>query len=77
MPKPTDKEVKKYLKELVSQVEKHLESIDRIMHLKESEKRGELIALSCNDLNLQKDISKRYGLGLDFNNKPLKEPLNA
>ena len=73
MSKRTDKEIKRYFKELVSQVETHLAEIDKIMKLPESSKRGELIAHSCNNLNLQKDISKRYGLGLDFNGKPLKD----
>jgi hypothetical protein len=63
---------KKYLKELVAQVETHLSEIDRIMKLPEGSKRGELIALSCNNLNLTKDVAKRFGLGLDFNGKKLK-----
>lgn len=65
-------EEKKYLKELVAQVERHLLEIDKIMKLPESNKRGELIAQSCNNLNLKKDLAKRYGLGLDFKGKKLK-----
>lgn len=64
-------EEKKYLKELVAQVELHLTEIDKIMKLSEGHKRGELIAQSCNNLNLKKDIAKRYGLRLDFNGKRL------
>ena len=67
------KELKKYLKELVVQVETHLDEIDRIMKLPESNKRGGYIAHSCNNLDLQKDISKRHGLRLNFNGKPLKK----
>ncbi|KKM21445.1 hypothetical protein LCGC14_1635280 [marine sediment metagenome] len=64
---------KKYLGELVSHVERHLSEIDRIMKLPESDKRGGLIAQTCNNLNMTKDIAKRFGLGLDFNGKKLKE----
>jgi len=63
---------KKYLKDLVKQVETHLAEIDKIMKLPEGGKRGGLIAQSCNNLNLTKDIAKRYGLGLDFNGRKLK-----
>lgn len=68
----TNKELKKYLKELVLQVETHLAELDKIMKPPEGNKRGELIALTCNNLDLKKDIAKRYGLGLNFNGKPLK-----
>ena len=64
---------KKYLKILVTQVELHLAEIDKIMELPESNKRGELIAHTCNNLNLVKDRAKRFGLGLDFNGKKLKD----
>ena len=66
-------EEKKYLKELVSQVELHLAEIDKIMKLPESGRRGELIGYTCNNLNLVKDRAKRFGLGLDFNGKKLKD----
>ena len=65
-------EEEKYLGELVSHVERHLDEIDRIMKLPEGNKRGELIAQSCNNLNMTKDIVKRFGLRLDFNGKKLK-----
>ena len=39
--KARNKELKKYLKELVVQVETHLDEIDRIMKLPESNKRGD------------------------------------
>ena len=55
---------KKYLKQLVSQVELHLKEIDKIMKLPESNKRGRLIAQTCNNLDLIKDMAKRFGLGI-------------
>ena len=67
---------KEHLKELVSQVETHLAEIDSIMKLPENSRRGELIALTCNNLNLVKDIAKRFGLELDFNGRKLKRKEN-
>lgn len=65
-------EEKKYLKQLVAQVELHLAEIDKIMKLPESNRRGQLVAHSCNNLNITKDVAKRFGLGLDFKGKKLK-----
>ena len=65
-------EERKYLKHLVTQVELHLADIDKIMKLSESKKRGELIAQTCNNLNIIKDIAKRFGLGFDSKGRKVK-----
>ena len=59
-----EQEYKKYLKNLVKQVELHLAEIDRIMKLPNSSQRGQLIAQSCNNLELIKDTAKHFGLGM-------------
>ena len=69
MPNKEERELKKYLKSLIAQVELHLAEIDKIMKLPESDKRGKLIAQTCNNLDLIKDIAKRFGLGVNFNGK--------
>ena len=60
------KNYKEYLQGLVSQVEVHLAEIDDIMKFQESNKRGKLVARSCNNLELSKDRAKHFGLGLDL-----------
>ena len=60
------KNYKEYLQGLVSQVEVHLAEIDDIMKFQESNKRGKLIARSCNNLELFKDRAKHFGLGLSL-----------
>ena len=64
-----EREFKRYLKSLVTQVESHLEEIDKIMKLSDSHKRGGLIAHSCNNLDLVKDMAKHFGLGLPLKKK--------
>ncbi|KKN72920.1 hypothetical protein LCGC14_0406240 [marine sediment metagenome] len=64
-----EKRYKKYLKDLITQVEIHLTDIDKIMKLPESNKRGQLIAKSCNNLDLVKDMARHFGLGLPFKKK--------
>ena len=63
---------RKYLKELTTTVSQFLVAIDRVMQAEESGKRGKSIAHLCNALQLANDRAKRFGLGLDFNGKPLK-----
>ena len=63
------KNYKEYLGGLVSQVEVHLAEIDDIMKFQESNRRGKLVARSCNNLELSKDRAKHFGLGLDLTKK--------
>ena len=60
-----EKQYKRWLSTLIKQVEMHLADIDKIMEMPESKQRGQLIAKSCNNLDLVKDTAKlRLGLPL-------------
>lgn len=58
--------VRRYLRELVQVSEDVLTAIDKIMQEPSDAKRGARIAAACNALELQKDIAKRFGLGVKF-----------
>lgn len=64
---------REYLIRLTKAVTNFLKQLDKEMGTPSSPERGKHIALLTNDLNLENDLVKRFGLGLDFNGKPFKE----
>lgn len=69
--KPTDREVRRQLYSLVAQVEQCLTAIDKTMQGPSTSDRGKCIAQISNVLEMQKDMAKRFGLGIT-SSKPLK-----
>ncbi len=63
------REYKKYLTSLVKGVEQYLEFLDKAMLQPESFERGKRIAHLTNQLNMCKDLAKRFGLGLSLKRK--------
>ena len=59
----------KYLKDLVVSLEHYIKNMDTIMELPSTSDRGKKIAEQLNSIDMQKDIAKRYGLGMSLKRK--------
>lgn len=51
----------KHLRELIAAVENHIKALDREMKAPSTVQRGERIAALINQLELAKDLAKRFG----------------
>ena len=58
------RDCRKYLRQLVTTVESTLAWIDDEMKKPSNVERGKRIAAYCNNLEMQKDLAKRFGLGV-------------
>jgi len=67
------KHLRRYIEELVFAVEHVCAAIDREMAKPSDVERGRRIALLMNALEMQKDETKHFGLGLPLD-KPMKRP---
>jgi hypothetical protein len=59
-----DRELREHLRGLVSVCESTLRLLDEEMKKPSDAERGKRIAAICNRLELQKDMAKRFGLGV-------------
>ena len=66
-PKPVlAKDVRKHLVGLTSAVRTHLAALDRLMQGSSTYERGRQVAQLCNQLNMENDKARYFGLGIDF-----------
>ena len=64
--KPTERMVRKHLKELTERVMYELGEIDREMRQPQSPERGNRIAAISNRLEMANDRARYFGLGIDW-----------
>lgn len=61
-----DQNPQKAVRVLVEEIEAFLKNIDRAMNEPSNNERGRMIAMFCNALEMQKDIAKRFVLGMSL-----------
>ena len=67
----SNRELKRYLTELVTCAETFSKNMDTIMKSPSTLERGRAIARQCNALDYTKDRAKHFGLGIPFKNQKL------
>jgi hypothetical protein len=71
----TTKKLRAELRALVATCESCLSALDREMKQPSNEQRGKRVAYICNQLELQKDMAKHFGLGMPL--RADKKPSSA
>jgi hypothetical protein len=60
------KDVRRHLVGLTSAVRTHLAALDQLMLGPSTYKRGRQVARLCNQLDMENDKARYFGLGIDF-----------
>ena len=76
---PELKESEKYLKSLTLAVSVFLKTLEGVMHMPTSPERGRRVAELANALDMENDLARHFGLGIDLKTgkKPRKKAVES